>query len=206
MQTRNEVYEIFDGKLKITAAVPCTAEDYDAMSGQPGACVSDALKYSAYRAYLSRIRAAVCDALHEKGGEFIRKSETKDEKTTWESEADYVKRLLVSGTISPADLQSEGDAAVTAAGVTFQSALTGGSNTRSAVGKKFMDKAREAIEAWETGTNALGQPASTAKTLAAIQEYLPGAALADPTSVEEVARLFRDYDAAFQKKMASAVI
>lgn len=204
MQTRKEPCEVLGGLYLFKADLPLTAEDYDLMTGQLGSCLADALKQTVPRQFYGRIRGAICDALHEKGGDFIRRSEKKDDKELWETELDYVKRLVAAGTITKADLQTLGDEVT--ASITYQSSLVGGGNTRSAVGKKFMDKAQEAIEAWEKGVNSLGQPASVEKTLAAIRELIPGAALADPTSVEEVARLFRDYDAAFQKKMASAVI
>ncbi|MGC8830938.1 MAG: hypothetical protein ACP5TE_14320, partial [Verrucomicrobiia bacterium] len=95
--------------LKFNVDVPTTAEEFDQIAGQAGACVKEAVANVLYRSVFAHARAAVCERIASTG--FPRKTRTvksngKETVVIDETEAEYVRRYLAATGKSIADLEN----------------------------------------------------------------------------------------------------
>lgn len=154
--------------ITITAAVPATSADWDAIQGE-GACVSAAIENHGYRGYASPVRSAIIKALDTAG----------HKKEEGEKDAAFVKRLTDEG------VDVESIAGPAARAVVFTETLTG--TSRAEVGKEYLEQAAGVMAKWEAGTS------SPESFLAAVRKLVPGATLSDSTDLVAVARVVRAF-------------
>lgn len=153
--------------VTLATPVPADAAAWDEIAGTPGDCVATAIENHGYRGFASPARTAMLKALKEQKG--VSAGEKESDNT-------FIKRILEEGVISKAEWQELGANAVTAAGVTFEKTLAESGTSRSKVGEKYVESAKELVKAFEEGR---GNPENT---IAKIRADVPNAQIpADPT-------------------------
>lgn len=160
--------------VTVSAQVPATAADWDAIQGQ-GACVQEAITNHGYRGYAGPVRNAIIKALAAAGYE----------KLDGEKDQAFVKRLAESG------VDVHGTVAGAANAVSFIGTMTG--TSRAEVGKEFLEQAQGVVDKIESGAATLDG------FLAKMRKLVPEANVEDPTDTVAIARVIR----AFRKRQAA---
>lgn len=188
MNTTKKAFEI--SGITFNEDVPASAEAWDEAIGSAGHCVSSAIENHAWRGFAAPVRAAIVKALEEAGHK-RKATGTKAGKDVLETPDTFIKRLLADKSLTKAEYNSLGQAAVQSKGITFMGTL---SNTgRSDIGQKWLDSAQELQGYWEAGVGPTGDPSSVEGTLAKLRSVLPDAELTNESTTEQIAYVLRDY-------------